>query len=202
MIVIIDYGMGNPRSVQNMLKRLGYPSLISSTADEIQNASKIILPGVGAFDAAMEKIEEMEIKDTLNFKALEDKIPVLGICLGMQLMTSESEEGSLKGLGWIPSVTKKFHLSEGFKIPHMGWNLVIPEKKHSIIHEMEENHRCYFVHSYYVELDNDEDLLLSCSYGKKFCAAFHSENIFGFQFHPEKSHRFGKKLLENFAKIC
>ena len=107
MIVIIDYGMGNPRSVQNMLKRLGYPSLISSTADEIQNASKIILPGVGAFDAAMEKIEEMEIKDTLNFKALEDKIPVLGICLGMQLMTTESEEGSLKGLGWIPSVTKK-----------------------------------------------------------------------------------------------
>ena len=108
MIVIIDYGMGNPRSVQNMLKRLGYPSLISSTADEIQNASKIILPGVGAFDAAMEKIEEMEIKDTLNFKALEDKIPVLGICLGMQLMTTESEEGSLKGLGWIPSVTKNF----------------------------------------------------------------------------------------------
>ena len=205
MIAIINYGVGNLGSIQNMLKRVGHPeNIITNNVDEINNADKIILPGVGAFDAGMQKIHESGLLDVLNKNALIDKKPLLGICLGMQLLSKESEEGKIPGLGWIDAVTLKFSFEneqQGLKIPHMGWNEVKVSKSHPLIKDLPEPSRFYFVHSYYVKCANIQDELLSCHYGHDFTCAVQHENIMGVQFHAEKSHKFGMQILKNFSEL-
>lgn len=204
MITIIDYGMGNLGSVANMFKRIGVESMISSDIDVISQASKILLPGVGAFDTAMEKINELGLIPILNFKALEEKIPIMGICLGMQLLTESSEEGKLKGLGWIPGHVKKFSFEDdklGLKVPHMGWNFIRSNKISNLTKDLPEPSKFYFVHSYYVECQNRGNVIATTEYGFEFDSLISFENIYGAQFHPEKSHKFGMKLLQNFAAI-
>jgi len=202
MITIIDYGMGNLGSIQNMFKRIGVASEITGDKKRIASASKILLPGVGAFDAAMEKIAETDLLETLNKKALEDKVPVLGICLGMQLLTKRSEEGNLAGLGWIDGETIKFTFTDSsLKVPHMGWNLIHPVKANPLTADLPPEPRFYFVHSYYVRANDPDNVLSTTHYGSDFHSIIQHQNIFGAQFHPEKSHKFGMQLLANFAKI-
>jgi len=204
-IVIIDYGMGNLGSIANMIKKIGGNSLISSKVEDIENADKLILPGVGSFDSGMKNITLSGLSDILNKKVLIDKIPILGICLGMQLMTKGSEEGKEKGLGWIDAQTVKFNFSDieqNPRIPHMGWNTVTKNKNHKIIEDIEFNSsRFYFVHSYFVKCQNENDVLLTCNYFNNFTAAFQKDNIIGVQFHPEKSHKFGMKIFKNFLEL-
>ena len=203
MIVIIDYGLGNLGSIQNMLKKIGVPSVISGEADQINNASKLILPGVGSFDNGMKNIHERGLLPVLNNAVLEQKKPVLGICLGMQLLTKSSEEGVMEGLSWLDAKTIKFNFPEGQKlrIPHMGWNNVKPAKAHKLVEGMEEETRFYFVHSYYVKCANEQDTLMRSDYGFDFTCAVQKDNIIGVQFHPEKSHKFGLKLMKAFAEL-
>lgn len=203
MVTIIDYGMGNLGSILNMFKRIGVSSEITADKERISKAEKILLPGVGAFDAAMEKIEEMQLKELLNKKVLEERVPVLGICLGMQMLTRSSEEGKLPGLGWIDAKTSKFNFpsNAALKIPHMGWNRVHKVHESPLTADLPEEPRFYFVHSYYVEVNNNDDVLTITHYGRDFHSIIQHDNIFGAQFHPEKSHKFGMKLLENFAHL-
>ncbi len=201
MITVVDYGMGNLGSVKNMLKYLGYDSIISSEPKEIENAKKIILPGVGFFDKAMQKLESLKLISVLNEKALIKKTPILGICLGMQLLTYGSEEGVLPGLGWIPARTVRFPRNNGLKVPHMGWNLVKPVNGSTLTQNLPDVSRFYFVHSYYVTVENQTNSVLKTNYGVEFDAAIQNDNIFGTQFHPEKSHKFGMQILKNFARL-
>lgn len=203
MISIIDYGLGNLGSIKNMFKWIGVESEIITSKSQIESTTKLLLPGVGAFDKAMARIHEMDIKEVLDKKALDDKIPILGICLGMQLLTDKSEEGKLSGLGWIPADTIKFKFpNKKIKVPHMGWNLVSIKSPQKIVEDLGEEPRFYFVHSYYVKVKNEENKLLEANYGAKtFDAAIQKENIYGAQFHPEKSHKYGMQLLKNFAEI-
>jgi imidazole glycerol-phosphate synthase subunit HisH len=205
MITIVDYGLGNLGSIQNMFKYIGVKACIESDVDKIKSASKILLPGVGSFDTAMEKINKNGLKEALYEKAIKEQIPVLGICLGMQLLTSSSEEGNLSGLGWIPAktLTYKNHIEKKYKIPHMGWNLVRKLGESHLTQGFEdfEEVRFYFVHSYFVKVDDDKNSILKTSYGIEFDSAIQKDNIFGAQFHPEKSHKFGMKLFENFARV-
>jgi glutamine amidotransferase len=205
MIIIIDYNMGNPGSILNMLKHLDKPAEISSDCDKILNAEKLILPGVGAFDNGMTNLKESGILEIVNEAVLVRKTPVLGICLGVQLFTEESEEGTLPGLGWISGKTKRFDFSrlseKNLKIPHMGWNTVELKKESRLFKDMPENSRFYFVHSYHLCCDFEEDILALSQYGYPFTSCIEHGNIFGVQFHPEKSHRYGMKILQNFAEI-
>lgn len=201
MITIVNYGMGNLGSVFNMFKRIGVEAKIVDYPDELLSAKKILLPGVGAFDNAMKRINESGFLEVLNQKALVDKVPILGICLGMQLLTRGSEEGNLAGLGWIAADTMRFPNQNCLKVPHMGWNLVHPASPSSLTVNLPDEPRFYFVHSYRVHVDNESDSILKCTYGLDFDAAVQHGNIFGAQFHPEKSHKFGMRLLENFARI-
>ncbi len=201
MISIVNYGMGNLGSVVNMFKRIGYPSMIVNQPEDLLSAKKILLPGVGAFDNAMKRINDSGFGEVLNQKALVEKVPILGICLGMQLLTRGSEEGNMKGLGWIEADTLRFPNVEGLKVPHMGWNQVFQANPSVLTHDMTDNTRFYFVHSYHVKVDEEKNSILKCNYGVQFDAAIQNGNIFGAQFHPEKSHKFGMHFLENFAKI-
>jgi glutamine amidotransferase len=203
MITIVDYGMGNLGSVLNMFKKVGVSAIISSDLDVISKAPKILLPGVGSFDAAMQRIEETGMKEVLNHKALIEKVPVLGICLGMQLLTDFSEEGILPGLGWIAGGAHHFKSSidEKYRIPHMGWNLVDIVQENAITQGFQDEVRFYFVHSYYVTVNDQANSMMKTNYGIQFDSAIVKDNIFGAQFHPEKSHKFGMKIFENFAKI-
>ena len=202
MITIIDYGMGNLGSVMNMLKRLNIRATVTSNPSDVEKAEKIILPGVGPFDPAMQRLNDSGLRKILDKKALEEKIPVLGICLGMQLLTKSSEEGVLEGLGWLNAKTMKFNFSNGnLKIPHMGWNLVEPVKESLLIKDLPSESRFYFVHSYFVNCSNTDDVVTTTTYGRPFHSIVQHNNIFGAQFHPEKSHKFGMKLLENFAAV-
>ena len=205
MITIIDYEMGNVGSIANMLKYIGVESTIESDPDKIKNASKILLPGVGSFDTAIKKIKEKNLLEVLNEKALKEQVPVLGICLGMQLLTNGSEEGKENGLGWIPAKTIAFkdRIDNALKIPHMGWNLVKKAQETSLTKDFEqfEESRFYFVHSYFVEVEEEQNSILKTDYGVEFDSAIAKDNIFGAQFHPEKSHKFGMKLFENFARL-
>lgn len=195
--------MGNLGSVHNMFKYIGVQSQISGDVDVISKAEKILLPGVGAFDAAMKRLKEVGLIEVLNQKALLDKVPVLGICLGMQMLTRSSEEGKLDGLGWIPAKTTKFKFEDRkLKVPHMGWNLVHQVNAGSLIEELPEEPRFYFVHSYHVVADDDKYVLMRTNYGYEFDSVItNGDNIFGAQFHPEKSHKFGMKLFKNFAAL-
>ena len=203
MIAIIDYGMGNLGSVFNMFKKIGAEAIITSDPDKIYKASKILLPGVGAFDTAMNQINNSELLPLLNEKALVAKIPILGICLGMQLLTHGSDEGLLPGLGWIEGQTISFKgkLQNNYKIPHMGWNSVNFQTKHKILEEFEGDISFYFVHSYYVKVMNEKNSLMKTQYGINFDSAIFKDNIFGAQFHPEKSHKYGMQLFKNFVKL-
>lgn len=202
MITIIDYGIGNLGSIKNMLKKAGIKSRISSTEEEIGEAEKLILPGVGAFDYGMSQLRSAVYFDTLNKRVQEDKIPVLGICLGAQLLTEGSEEGELPGLGWIKGKTIKFReekMDNKLKVPHMGWNEVETQKESKLFEDMYEEPRFYFVHTYHIKCEEEKDVLVRSSYGYDFIAGVENENVVGVQFHPEKSHKFGLKLLTNFA---
>ena len=201
MITIINYGMGNLGSIQNMLKKIGTESNITSNSNEILNARKIILPGVGSFDRAMENLKALNLIEVPNKKALIDNVPILGICLGMQLLAKNSEEGNSSGLGWIDANVLKFNVDKALKIPHMGWNLVSNKKEHELFKNMYPEPRFYFVHSYYFKCNDSKDILTNTEYGVEFTSAISKKNIIGVQFHPEKSHKFGMKLLENFAKL-
>ena len=202
MITIIDYGMGNLGSVSNMFKKIRVASKITSDLKEIKYAKKLLLPGVGSFDKAMQKIRNSGIKDVLDNKVILEKTPILGICLGMQLLTNSSEEGDEKGLGYINASAKKFIFNDNkMKVPHMGWNIVKKSTPSLLTHDFEEESRFYFVHSYYVEVENQENSILKTKYGLEFDSAIQNKNVYGAQFHPEKSHKFGMKLFENFAKI-
>jgi glutamine amidotransferase len=204
-ITIVDYGVGNVGSIQNMLKKIGARSVVASSSQQILDATKLILPGVGAFDAGMETLARSGLVAALNRKALEVRTPVLGLCLGMQLMTRGCEEGKLPGLGWVDADTRKFDAAAtpGLKVPHMGWNLVAPAKQSAILRGYAAETRFYFVHSYYVRCDDPTDALLRSGYGgHTFDAAFEHRNLIGVQFHPEKSHRFGMWLLKNFTELA
>ncbi len=201
MIIIVDYGLGNPASLKNMLRKAGHSSTITGDPEEISKAARLILPGVGAFDTGMRKLRELGLEEILNHKVLVEKIPVLGICLGAHLMTSGSEEGILPGLSWIHAETVKFNLPRDgkLKVPHMGWNEIEWKKEHVISRDIPLPSRFYFVHSYHLKCHRPEQVLAVAEYGYSFVCGFSHENISGVQFHPEKSHKFGMKLLSNFA---
>jgi glutamine amidotransferase len=201
MISIVNYGMGNIGSILSMLKRIGFNGEVIEEPEKLIEAKKILLPGVGAFDQAMKRINESGFRPILDKKALIDKVPVLGICLGMQLLTRGSDEGQLPGLGWIEADTIRFPLQSGLKVPHMGWNLVRQSNQSRLTANLPDEPRFYFVHSYMVRVDHESDSILKCHYGVDFDAAIQQNNIFGAQFHPEKSHKFGMRLLENFASL-
>ena len=201
MIAIVDYGMGNLGSIQNMFKRIGAAARVTGDSAVLADARKILLPGVGAFDSAMQRIADAGLREVLDRKALHERVPTLGICLGMQLLTRGSEEGQLPGLGWIAASTKRFPAIAGLKVPHMGWNLVTPTQPSPLTDGLPAESRFYFVHSYYVQVDDPADSLLRTHYGIDFDAAVAHGNIYGAQFHPEKSHKFGMKLLANFASL-
>jgi len=200
MITIIDYKTGNLGSIQNILKRIGEESVVTSDKDEIAGASKLILPGVGAFDTGMRNLTELDLIDILNEKVIIEKTPVLGICLGMQLLSKGSQEGSLPGLGWIDADTVRFRFEDiiEYKIPHMGWNFIRQHKTSKLLDNMYPDARFYFVHSFFFRANEKEDVLTSTTYEIEFTSAIERGNILGVQFHPEKSHKFGMKLLKNF----
>jgi len=201
-IVIINYGMGNLRSVQNRFGRLGMDTLISSDANEILNAKKLVLPGVGHFANGMKNLRESGFIEILQQKVLEENCPILGICLGMQLLTDFSEEGEVAGLGFIKGKTIRFRFEKKvLKIPHMGWNTLTLHKESPLFQGVTPEDIFYFVHSYHVVCDNKEDIVSTSTYGITFTSALQRNNIYGTQFHPEKSHDCGNKLLRNFLLI-
>lgn len=203
MLVIVDYGVGNLGSVRNMLKKAGFDSVISSDSLIVGNAEKIILPGIGAFDHCMVQFNRSGLKEIVSRRVLEDKIPILGICVGLQMFMEKSEEGSESGLGWIKGQTIKFKKDKltDLKVPHMGWSNVRVEKQSPIIQSLGIEPRFYFVHSYHVQPTDASDVLLTANYGYDFTAAIGRENIYGVQFHPEKSHKYGMAILGNFANL-
>ena len=203
MITILDYGLGNIGSLNNMLKRLNQNVIITSKPEHILNSKKLIIPGVGSFDKAISNINNViGLREALNVKALNDKIPILGICLGMQLFTRKSEEGILNGFNWIPGQVKKFKSTKDFKVPHMGWNEVkTNNKKLKILENIDKGSRFYFVHSYYVEVDNKEHSLFKTTFNISFDSGIYRDNLYGVQFHPEKSHKFGMNILKNFSEL-
>ena len=205
MIIILDYGMGNTGSILNMIRKVGGQATITSDNDLIMAASAIILPGVGAFDNGMTKLKSSGILEPLELQVLRNKIPFLGICLGMQLLFEKSEEGHLNGLGWIPGDVKRFDFSaieqRGLKIPTMGWNEVQLAGNSPLFRGLEEEARFYFVHSYHVVCSSNENALATANYGYPYVSAVQNENIYGVQFHPEKSHRFGMTLFKNFLEM-
>ncbi len=203
MIVIIDYGIGNLASVLNMFKKIGVADVkISGRAEDIEAADKLLLPGVGAFDAGMKHLEQSGLLPVLNRKVLEQKTPILGICLGMQLLTRWSEEGQLPGLGWIDAETLKFNPDPALKlkVPHMGWDYIQVKRENKLV-DTESRNRFYFVHSYYVKCFDEAQSLATSHYGQDFTCMVNKDNIFGAQFHPEKSLKFGMSILENFSKL-
>jgi len=200
MITIIDYKTGNLGSIQNILRRVGEDSIITSDKDKIANAKKIILPGVGSFDTGMSNLMAMDLIEILRYKVLNEKVPILGICLGMQLLSKISEEGILPGLGWINAETKRFAFknTQEYKIPHMGWNFIKIQKESDLFRNMPNDARFYFVHSFFLQPNDQYDILASSNYEIEFTSAIEKGNILGVQFHPEKSHKFGMTLLKNF----
>jgi len=202
MIAIIDYGMGNAGSIQNMLLRLGQRSVITHDHALLREADRLILPGVGAFDQAMHNIDERGLRDVLQERVVDDRVPILGICLGMQLFTQRSEEGGpANGLGWFEAETRRFVFPEDrpFRLPHMGWNTLNVAHPHPVLDGMDEAARFYFVHTYHVVCERPEDELARARYGHPFTAMIAKDNIVGAQFHPEKSHRFGLALMNRFV---
>ena len=204
MTTIIDYGVGNIAAFVNVFKRLNVPTQIAKCTKDLIGAEKLILPGVGHYDRAMSELLKSGMLGELNELVLEKKVPVIGICVGMQMMGNSSDEGTSEGLKWIDANVKKFDktkIKQMNRLPHMGWNDVFPVVKSPLFEGLEKDALFYFLHSYYMECNNPDDVLAVTEYGDQFtCAAYH-ENIYGIQFHPEKSHKYGETLLANFAKI-
>ncbi len=205
MITIIDYKAGNVRSIQNMLKKIGVNSIISDKIEDIEKASKLILPGVGSFDYGMQQLEDSRLLPILNKKVIEQKTPILGICLGAQLFTKQSDEGKKKGLNWLDAETVAFDkskLPENHKIPHMGWEEINYNESCKFFQNMHEvPPRFYFVHSYHLKANNQSDVIATTNYGYEFAVTLKKDNIVGVQFHPEKSHKFGMQFLRNFISL-
>lgn len=203
MIVIVDYGVGNLTSIQNMLKKAGFSSQISNRESDIINAGKLLLPGMGAFDNCMQKLNASGLRPHIEKKALVEKVPVMGICVGLQMFMRSSEEGTEPGLAWVAGDTIRFNSNKmevPQKIPNIGWLDVQPAKPSAILANLEEP-RFYFAHSYHVKTDSPDTVLLTASYGYQYTVAIEQENLIGVQFHPEKSHKFGLQLLKNFATL-
>ncbi len=203
MIGIIDYGVGNIKAFANIYKSFNISFKIVRNISELDNVSKLILPGVGSFDHAMTSLQNSGMKDKLDDLVLEKKLPIIGICVGMQMLAKSSDEGVLEGLGWINGVVKKFDKSKikNAPLPHMGWNTLNIEKQNKIFDNIEEDPRYYFLHSYYFECNNKEDVIATATYGERFERMVNHENIYGIQCHPEKSHHNGIQLLKNFGEL-
>lgn len=205
MIAIVDYGMGNLKAFANIYRRLQVNHKVVSSPDELRKADGIILPGVGAFDHAMSRLNNSGQREALDECVLVNKTPVIGICVGMQMLAKSSDEGVLPGLGWVDGVVRKMTLPDRPKklpLPHMGWNEVNQGVSHPLFDGIQQDGTFYFLHSYYFECENSENMMASAHYGKDFACIVHSENVYGIQCHPEKSHHNGVRLLENFAHLC
>jgi glutamine amidotransferase len=203
MITIVDFHMGNIRSIQHKLAKHGFTAVLSSDIDAIKKAKILILPGVGNFKKAMQNLQELNLVDVLNTKVLVDKTPIMGICLGAQLFTKHSEEGDVSGLGWIDAATKQFDFSTlkyKLAVPHVGWNTLQIKKEYAPIADVGLNQRFYFTHSYFIECKDNNDILATTNYGHDFVSSLQKDNIFGCQFHPEKSHKSGFELIKNFIR--
>ena len=202
-ITIIDYGMGNIHSVAKQILKYGIEIIVSSTASEIKKSEKIILPGVGHFGEAMKNLYKLRLIEPLSEFVFLKKKPILGICLGMQIMSEHSEEGNAQGLGWIGGNVVRFNIDDKqkFKVPHIGWNKIQQNKKSYILDDIKKDDEFYFVHSFHFIAKNNKDILCTTEYGYPFTSAIEQENIFGVQFHPEKSHEAGNKILLNFITI-
>ncbi len=204
MITIIDYGVGNIFAFQNVYKRLDIPTKIAKNRDDLQEVDKLILPGVGNFDYAMSRLNQSGMRDKLDDLVLNDKKPIIGICVGMQMMGNKSDEGELEGLKWIDASVKKFDentIPYHTKLPHMGWNDVLPTQKHPLFDGLEKEALFYFLHSFYFDCHQPDDSIATSDYGINFTCSVQHNNIYGIQFHPEKSHSYGETLLHNFAKL-
>ena len=204
MITIINYGLGNIQAFINIYKRLNIPVCVATTTNELSGAEKFILPGVGAFDWAMMRLNKSGMRERLEELVIGQSKPVLGICVGMQILAHSSEEGELPGLGWIEGKVKRFDNSaftQSTHLPHMGWNDVRPQRENSLFQDLESGARFYFLHSYYFETTNKEDILSVTDYNGLYASSVHLANVYGVQFHPEKSHHWGVTLLKNFAEL-
>jgi glutamine amidotransferase len=200
VIVVIDYGMGNLRSVLNKVKKASIQAILSSRVEDIESAERLILPGVGSFGAGMERLQTHGLIPVLQETVVIRKVPILGICLGMQLFAAWSEESNTKGLGWIDADVKKFNFPESMsnRIPHVGWNILIPKRNSPLLNNIQTGQRFYFTHSYHLFCRCDYDIVATTEYGYEFASVIHHKNIFGTQFHPEKSHRRGIEIIRNF----
>jgi len=204
MITLIDYGVGNIFAFQNVYKRLDIPTKIAKSTEDLMDAQKLILPGVGSFDYAMIRLNNSGMREKLDELVLKKKIPVIGICVGMQMMGNRSDEGSEEGLKWIDGDILKFDeklIQHRTKLPHMGWNDVTPVRNHPLFTGLEKEAIFYFLHSFYFKCNNSSDSIAVSDYGVSFSSAVNKDNIYGIQFHPEKSHQYGEKLLHNFAML-
>lgn len=206
MITIVDYGLGNIQAFVNVYRRLDIPVRVARAASDLEAATRIILPGVGAFDHAMELLQRSGMRESLDAIAGQGQTPVLGICVGMQILAASSEEGKLRGLGWIPGAVRKLDAGAGgsgqsIRLPHMGWNDVVPREPGGLFAGLEQAARFYFLHSFYFACADAANVLAETDYGARFASAVSGGNIYGVQFHPEKSHHFGVRLLQNFAEL-
>jgi glutamine amidotransferase len=204
MITIINYGLGNVQAFANLYKRLNIPASIATCAQDLEGATRLILPGVGAFDHAMELLDGSGMREKVDELVLKQQVPVLGVCVGMQILAASSDEGKLSGLGWIDGRVRRFDettLPQPARLPHMGWNDVIPKNGARLFAGLEQDSRFYFLHSYYFDCASKDNVLATSEYGIAFGCAVGSNNIHGVQFHPEKSHAYGVRLLKNFAEL-
>ena len=204
MIAIIDYGLGNVLAFENVYRRLNIPVTVARTVADLTEASKLILPGVGSFDHAMRQLDQSGMRQAIEHLVMRQAMPVLGVCVGMQMLANSSDEGELPGLGWIDGTVRKFDVSvlpHSTHLPHMGWNDVKPVIEGRLFKGMEQDSRFYFLHSYYFECHNKSNILAVSDYGVEFSCSVYNNNVYGVQFHPEKSHHFGSQLLKNFAEV-
>lgn len=204
MISIVDYGSGNIQAIKNIYKRLNIECQIVSTAEQLAGATKIILAGVGSFDETMKLLEQSGMRKMLDKLVIEDNVPVLGVCVGMQIMATSSDEGQLSGLNWFDAKVRMFDeslIQQKPKTPHMGWNTAPPTNDNEIFKGVDEEKGFYFLHSFYFECKNESDILAKTLYGQEFTSAVQKGNIYGFQFHPEKSHSNGINVFKNFAEL-
>lgn len=204
MITIIDYGSGNIRAIGNIYDKLNVDYKIAKIPEEVIGAQKIFLPGVGAFDETISMLDQTGFREILDIEVLQNKVPIIGICVGMQILAESSEEGKLSGLGYIKGKVRKMDaslLNQKPKLPHLGWNSIEIARQSSLLKDIDSELGFYFLHSYYFECENQEDILTTTTYGKSFASAINRDNVYGIQFHPEKSHHNGINLLHNFAKL-
>jgi glutamine amidotransferase len=204
MITIINYGLGNVQAFANLYKRMNVPAKIALRGADLEGATKLILPGVGAFDHAIELFDASGMRETVDDLVMARNVPVLGVCVGMQILAGSSDEGKLSGLGWIEGRVRRFdesQLPRPARLPHMGWNDVVPKNGVQLFAGLEQDARFYFLHSYYFDCASNDNVLATSEYGSAFSCAVGSGNIHGVQFHPEKSHSYGMRLLKNFAEL-